>query len=252
MNLIILTDDDRISPNRYELRDERFRHICSVLSAQVGDLLRVGVLNGPVGQARIVELTDSKVTLLCEELTEQSQDPLVIDLICAVPRPKTLRKVYGVAAALGVRSIHLVRANRTDKSYLESPLLKSDGFLPPLIEGLAQAKRTRLPVVAVHSLFRPFVEDELPEITSGGDGITLKLLADSESSSRLQDVYSRSVGRIVLVVGPEGGWVPFESGLFIKQGFRPFSMGPWTLRVETALTAGLAQIEQVRSIVDRQ
>jgi len=104
--------------------------------------------------------------------------------------------------------------------------------------------------VAVHSLFRPFVEDELPEITSGGNEITLKLLADSESSSRLQDVYAKPVGRIVLVVGPEGGWVPFESGLFIKQGFRPYSMGPWTLRVETAITAGLAQIEQVRAMLD--
>ncbi len=246
MNLIILTEQDRLSDGTFRLQDERFRHICSVLSAQTGDMLRVGILDGPIGSARVESLTDSQVTLRCEALEDPPDDPLAVDLICAVPRPKTIRKVYGIAAAMGVREIHFVRANRTDKSYLNSPLLEPEGYLPCLVDGLAQARRTRLPKIFVHPLFRPFVEDDLPELGREPNGAALKLLADSESNDRLHRIYSRSYNRVLLVIGPEGGWVPFETGLFLKQGFQPFALGPWVLRVETAVTAALALIEQVR------
>ena len=39
----------------------------------------------------------------------------------------------------------------------------------------------------------------------------------------------------VVAIGPEGGWVPFEVELLEAHGFRPFSLGPRILRVETAV-----------------
>jgi RsmE family RNA methyltransferase len=51
---------------------------------------------------------------------------------------------------------------------------------------------------------------------------------------------------IVAAIGPEGGWVEFERGLFKQQQFVPVSLGPWTLRVEYAVTALLAQLHSVQ------
>ena len=40
---------------------------------------------------------------------------------------------------------------------------------------------------------------------------------------------------VALAIGPEGGWVPFELELLAAQGFRPVSLGPRVLRVETVV-----------------
>ncbi len=251
MNLILLTGEDAVAESTYVLKDNRFKHISSVLRAKEGDTLRVGIPNGPVGLARIVTISSSQVTLRAEQWSDAPGPSLIIDVICAVPRPKTLKKVFAVTAAMGVRHLHLVRANRTDKSYIGSPLLDKSGYLPYLLDGLSQARQTRLPAVFVHPLFRPFVEDQLPDIASSPNLPLLKLLAHPDTENPLERVFHQATSGVLLAIGPEGGWVPFEIDLLRQQGFTPFALGPWTLRVESALVAALAQIEQVRSAISR-
>lgn len=45
-----------------------------------------------------------------------------------------------------------------------------------------------------------------------------------------------------LLIGPEGGFTEAEAASADGAGFRPVSLGPWTLRTETAVVAGLAQL----------
>jgi len=45
-----------------------------------------------------------------------------------------------------------------------------------------------------------------------------------------------------LLIGPEGGWTSEESRRFHTSGVRPLSLGPWILRTEVAVTAGLARL----------
>lgn len=42
-------------------------------------------------------------------------------------------------------------------------------------------------------------------------------------------------------VGPEGGLAPAELDLLLGAGFTPVALGPWVLRVDTAVVVGLAQ-----------
>ena len=44
-------------------------------------------------------------------------------------------------------------------------------------------------------------------------------------------------GRVLLAVGPEGGWVPFELELLQAHGFAPVSLGARALRTDTACIA---------------
>nr|WP_255203729.1 RsmE family RNA methyltransferase [Myxococcus sp. AM011] len=48
--------------------------------------------------------------------------------------------------------------------------------------------------------------------------------------------------RSVLAIGPDGGWVSFEAQLLESHGFRPFSLGPRILRVETAVPVLVGQV----------
>jgi 16S rRNA (uracil1498-N3)-methyltransferase len=242
MNIILLADADRTINDTFTVSDYRAEHIRTVLQSKVGETVEVGLLNGPLGTATIEDLGGSHIRLTVTEWREASRPAYEVDIICAVPRPKTVKKILAIAAGMNVRSLHFVRANRTDKSYLESPLLKEPERLPYLYDGLSQGKFTRLPVVEVHPLFRPFVEDEVPDIFAD----RLKLVADP-SGERLTTIFSPShqPGEVVIAIGPEGGWVPFELDLLVTTGFTPFQLGPWTLRVENALVAALSQLALV-------
>jgi RsmE family RNA methyltransferase len=54
--------------------------------------------------------------------------------------------------------------------------------------------------------------------------------------------------RVLLAVGPEGGWSGFEMALLERHGFQSMSMGPRTLRSDTACIALLAIVhDAIRS-----
>lgn len=49
-------------------------------------------------------------------------------------------------------------------------------------------------------------------------------------------------GRARLLVGPEGGLTSEEVAQALARGFRPLRLGPWILRTEIAVTAGLTRL----------
>lgn len=244
MNLVILTEQDRKSDKAYHLSDSRADHIRSVLHLSAGDSVEVGLLDGPRGRATVESASDEGIVLTCAEMTDVPPPVPEIDLICALPRPQTLKKVLMTVATMGVRRLYLIRANRVEKSYYQSPLLEEGNLRRFLIEGLAQGKVTRLPVVTIHQKFRQFFEDSWPAFENAEAGDALRLLPHPEAVETVGDCVS-SVRRLVLAVGPEGGWVDFEVELMTGTGFRPVRLGPSILRVESAVTAAVAQVDLV-------
>ena len=242
MNLIILFESDFIDQNRCRLAGERAEHIRKILRCQIGDSIEVGRINGPTGTGEIEKIDAAEIILQCE-FTKNTPPPYPVDIICALPRPQTLKKVLITAASIGTRRLHLVRANRVEKSYFHSPLLKPENYSRFLIEGLSQGKLTRMPEVAIHHRFKPFFEDTLPSLEEEDGTQSLKLLPHPECRSDLREVFQQEAQQIILAVGPEGGWVPFEIDLMKEAGFKPFKLGPWILKVETALAAAMGQIE---------
>ena len=244
MNLIILTEHDYLGESRYRVVDERASHIREILRAEVGDIINVGLLNGPAGQARVNELNAESVALDCGPLVEIPPPLVEVDIVCALPRPQTLKRVLLTAAMMNVRRLYLIRANRVEKSFFQSPLLQPENQRRFLIEGLSQGKKTRLPIVSVHSRFRRFFEDELESFHNDREN-AIRVLPSLETHDSIREVLFETATSLIVAVGPEGGWVPFEEELMTSRGFRPIRLGPWTLRVEHAVTATLAQIELV-------
>lgn len=246
MNLIILTETDRIGDKQYRLSDHRAGHILAVLKLEVGDTVEVGLLNGPQGRARLESIDNDRVDLVCEELAVIPAPTPQVNLVCALPRPQTLKKILITSAMMGVRALHLVRANRVEKSYFQSPLIQPENQLPFLLEGLSQGKLTRVPDVQVHDRFRPFFEDRLSRLDGNDESSSSRLLCSTEDAGSLDTVFDPGAVRVTVAIGPEGGWVPFEIELMQSVGFKPFLLGRWTLRVEHAVTAALSQLELLR------
>lgn len=235
MNLILLFSDDFTSADTVRLTGRRLTHVLEVLKPAAGDTLVVGREGGPFGQGLVREINGRALTL---DVSWNVPPPpkLPVVLCVALMRPIVLKRVLLTAASLGVEEIILFHSRQVEKSFWQSTALRDDDIREQLVLGLEQAKDTVLPKVSFQKRFKPFVEDVLPGLMKDRAGI----VADPSG-----EVVTRPEGAktpLVLVIGPEGGFIPYEVEKFKAAGCRVVGLGPRILKVETAVVSLLAKL----------
>lgn len=207
-------------------------HIQTVLKAGVGDTLKIGQLGGRLGRAKICHL-DDKACVLDDVCLDQAPPPkLDLTVILALPRPKVLRRLILDMTAFGVDRIVLINSVRTDKSYWGSPLLaRIDEFV---LEGLQQGVDSVPPDIVLAKRFKPFVQDDLPLMMTDKKAVVFHPYADESFDGQ------GGLPQIV-VVGAEGGFVPYEIELLKSVGVQAVSLGERILRTESAVNAILGR-----------
>lgn len=234
MNLVLLFEEDFVTPDRVRIEGRRLAHVTEIHRAALGDSLTVGLINGRMGHGLVTRLDQAALEL--DVLLDQDPPPkLPLTLILALPRPKVLNRALAAATSLGVARIVLLNAWKVEKSYWKSPRLSDENLMQQRVLGLEQAKDTVLPELRLARFFRTFVEDELPALMKG----TLPLVAHPGSVEPCPRGVSRP---ITLAIGPEGGWLDAEVQSLITSGFHPVDLGPRILRVETALASLVGRI----------
>jgi RsmE family RNA methyltransferase len=229
----LLFDASECAGDRLVLRDARATHLRQVLKVALGDTIRAGQIDGPFAEARVERIGDAEIEL---SLAFGETPPLPeIDLLLSLPRPKVLRRLLPQIAALGVRRLILCNASRVERPYFDTHVLDPAELREALLEGLAQAGDTRLPEVRVERRLRPLVEDEL----ATDPDIATRWLLHPHATSNMLEAAQRP-GRLLLAIGPEGGWIPHELDFLAAQGFAPVGMGKRILRSDTACIAALA------------
>jgi len=239
VNIVLFERWEIDDGGRVEVSDVRARHLLRVLRVASGSVVRIGVIDGPIGAGTVAGVADGAVTLQCALEPEAPERPRV-DLLLALPRPKVLRRLWAHLAALGVGRVILTNAEKVERDYFDSHIVHDDGFRPLLIEGLQQARDTRMPVVSVHKRFTVLVEDELDGLCPGGRRLVAHAGASASIASALGTVGARD--RVLVAVGPEGGWNDFELALLERHAFTPVTMGPRTLATTTACVALLTLV----------
>ena len=142
-----------------------------------------------------------------------------------------MRRLWAQIAALGVGRIILTNAEKVERNYFDTHILSPESYQPLLIEGLQQARDTRLPAVSIHRQFKVLVEDQLDALV----GPASRVVADPSATRGLSDVVRGAVEeRVLLAIGPEGGWNAFELDPLGAHGFQSAGMGSRTLRSDTA------------------
>jgi len=243
MNLILIHPHEPDSAGLVRLSGERAEHIRHVLKASSGKTLRIGLLNGPKGCGTVESVSGKEVVLQCA-FEEKIPACPAVDLLLAMPRPKVMKRLWAQLAALGVGRIILANAEKVERYYFDSHVLEPDFYNERLIEGLQQAGDTLLPEVRIIKELKPFLEDDLNSIfpMSGK-----KLLADPSGEQNVfQALESAEAAKILMAVGPEGGWTPYELELFAAHGFKIFHAGPRILRTDTACIALLSMVAEIQ------
>jgi RsmE family RNA methyltransferase len=235
MNLILLTKDDFIEgTGRVYLQDYRAAHIRNINKSSVGDELRVGLVNGKIGCGRITRIEENGVEMDVV-LDREPPAPLQLTLIFSMVRPRVFKRVITQVTAMGIKKIIVINSYRVEKSFWKSPVLERESLNKYLITGLEQGQDTIVPEVLIRPLFKPFVEDELPDIIKG----TLPFVAHPYASA--QCPYNID-SPVTLAVGPEGGFIPYEVKKLTESGFTAVHLGERTLHVESVISGLISRL----------
>lgn len=235
MNLILLSNDDFVGGDkRVRIGGRRLKHVLEVHRASTGDELCVGMLGGEIGKGKITDLAGEYLEMDVR-MDLAPPPPLPVTLVLALPRPKVLKRTLITVTSMGVKKIILINSYRVEKSFWQSPALNKESIEKQLVLGLELARDTILPEVIVKTLFKPFVEDELPAIVRGTTALLAHPHAQVLCPRGLEDP-------VILAVGPEGGFISYEIEKFSACGFLPVRMGERTLSVESAVPALLSRL----------
>lgn len=235
MNIILL-NQQQIHDQTAIISDQAtIKHIQTVLQASVGDDLKIGVIDGLMGVATIDEMSDERIRLILPNHWKNPPTKLGVTVMLALPRPKVLRRLMMDMTAIGVNQIVLINSVRTEKSYWASPLLaRIDEFV---IEGLQQGVDTVRPKIVLAKRFKPFVQDELPSLITDKQAVVAHPYAKQNFATHIANHGLPSV----LIVGAEGGFVPYEIELLQSVGVVATSLGERILRTESAINALLGR-----------
>lgn len=231
----ILFEPDEIVDGIVAFGGIRAAHVRDVLHGEVGQVLKTGELGGKVGQGEILEIAND-VVRVC---VRHDAEPLApwIDLLLAPPRPRVLKRLLPPLATMGVGRIVLVGARKVEKDFWGATILKEENWRPLFVDGLMQGcVATQVPDLLTRRDFRKFVADELDALFP-----TTRRLVAHPGGGATANAPAGS-GRLLLAIGPEGGWTDDEVALLEAHGFARRSLGPRILRTDTAAIALLARL----------
>ena len=234
MNIVLLNANQDCSSDIWSIEDQRqIKHLNQHLQLKAGDTLKVGVRDGQRYLTEVQSITVQQIMLRPIQ-AENVPNKVPVHLILALPRPKVLRRMIMDAVTLGVERISLIHSYRVDKSYWQSPFLQQLDDYVTL--GLEQAGDTIVPEIQLYKRFKPFVEDVLPTLISEQRPA---YVAHPYAEQSMPHAIAHGCN---LIVGPEGGFIPYEIELLKKNGCQAMSLGNRILRTETAVSNILGRL----------
>ena len=233
MNIVLL-DPRQTDSEIWTISAKRqLEHLKLHINVQVGDTLKVGIREGQRYLTEVVEVTEQVIKLKPIQI-EPVPAKLPVTLIVAMPRPKVLRRLIMDSVTLGVEKIILLHSYRVDKSYWQTPFLQQLDQYVTL--GLEQAGDTIAPKIEIYKRFKPFVEDVLPDlITAECPAYVAHPYVDLKMPFAIDHPCT-------IVIGPEGGFIPYEIDLLIKNGCQAVSLGNRIIRTETVIPYVLGRL----------
>lgn len=237
MNLISLKEADFLTTNSVRIGDRRFAHIKNVLKVESGKKLRVGLIGGNMGWGQVLKISSRQVELQVE-LNEPPPEPSSVELLVALPRPKSLPRIVQSLTTLGIKRVGFLNTWKVEKCFWSSDYLSPSVLEQAVILGLEQAVDTLPPKIEFFRLFKPFVEDQLESWCSSHKRFLCHLPTGIwKNTSLFVRSESDFLSPSILALGPEGGFIDYEVQMFLDRGFSLYSLGQRVLKLETAIPA---------------
>ena len=228
--------DFALSPDSVvELPDNVVRHL-NVL--RVKNMEEIVLFNGN-GKAypalpEVLEKRRASLRILREEATD-NESPLNITLVQAVSAAERMDFTLQKSVELGVAEIRPVISERcVVRLSGERAEKRVARWQEIVVSACEQSGRNIVPKVLPLTTYVQALQ-QLPQETT-------KLLMSLNRAQKLSDVQPQS-GKVVFMVGPEGGWTEKEEQQAFDAGFQSVTLGKRVLRTETASLAAIAAMQ---------
>jgi 16S rRNA (uracil1498-N3)-methyltransferase len=220
------------NPDKLALDAGETHHALEVLRMKAGD--RATVFNGEGAEATVEIATVEKGAVSLKKIAAGKSQPLTCSLTLAqaIPKGKNMDLIVEKATELGATAIAPLLSERTVVKIDDSDALaKKDKWQRVAIEAAKQCGQNWVPTVAKPRTPKEFFQ--------AGEKWDLMLIASLQPDSRpiketLAEFSGKKLGRVLVLVGPEGDFTPAEINLAKNAGCRPITLGPIILRTETA------------------
>lgn len=234
---LFLMDELPLTPE-FILGGSEGRHAGTVQRAMPGEQILIGDGRGAVATVRVDAVSPAGVHVRVLERRLEPAPAHTVIVVQALAKGDRAELAVETMTELGVdvivpwsaaRSIVRWREDRADKSLAR--------WRATAREATKQSRRARAPEVTA-----PHSTAAVRALIAAADWAAA---LHEEGSEPLLSAPLPASGRLVLVVGPEGGIAADELGGFVAAGARPVRLGAPVLRTSTAGAAALAALSPV-------
>ena len=221
----------------FELSDEDSYHIVKVMRNKIGDKVEI-VIDKKLYICEITNINMPVTVKKIEEIDCESELPCYITIAQSLVKEQKMDLILQKCCELGASEIIPVNTARSIVKLDKKENKKAVRWNKILKEASEQSKRVVIP--------------QLNEIMDIKDLAKLEydikiLCTVNEVSTSIKNVLSKDLNnlKILLVIGPEGGFTDSEEKTLMDNGFISTSFGTRVLRTETASLYALSIINYI-------
>ena len=219
---------DELNRPTTELTGDEAHHLIHVLRLSPGNTVALFDGRGAASSATIITIRKAVVELELGDPLEAHESPIELTVAVAVPKGDKMSLIVQKLTELGVAAIQplITDHGEVDADWSQKRLERWGRIA---LEAAKQSARSRVPRIETP---KPF--DDIGIIKRN----TLLLRPDVPPLRE-----KPPTNQPIIAIGPEGGWSNRELALAEKRSVLERSLGPRTLRTETAAIAATALIQ---------
>ena len=212
-------------------------HLVRVLRLVVG--ARLEICDGAGGRCEaVIESADPKASVLrlLEPITRLTESPLAITLAQCLSTADKMDWTIEKAVELGAHRIMPLASERSQvRLDAARAARKHEHWLRIVESACMQSDRAWLPTLDELMSFTRFVDE--------ADDRARRMILAPGAATPLAAMPVDGSQAVIIAVGPESGFSTEELSRAVSRGFEPVSLGPRTLRTETAGLAAIAVLQ---------
>ncbi len=217
------------------ITEQEARHLSLALRLKPGNIIELFDGLGMVYQAEITSIGKARVETRILTRHSHQDEPPFLALAQGLVKGKKMDLIIQKATELGITTLLPIIAQHCDIKAV--PASQISRWHRIAHEACKQCGRpTPLlcpPALSLAQLF-----------TQSNEYAAKVIFWEGETSMTLHDLPAlQAVDRVLVLIGPEGGFSEQEAESAVAHGFRPVSLGPRILRAETAAMAAMAILQ---------
>lgn len=224
-------------PGRFVMGGDEGHHAATVRRLRAGERLVLADGDGAWAPATVLAAENRGLAVEVGDAGYDAAPALVVTLVQALPKGERSDLAVDLATEAGVDAIVPWQASRCVARWDGAPEKSDRGrqkWQRIAREAAKQSRRRRIPQIGPLAV----ADDVAAEIRAAD----LALVLHEDGSAPFGSVALPAAGRIVLVVGPEGGLTVEELDRFEAAGARTVRLGPEVLRTSSAAAVALGAI----------